>query len=151
MLTTPEIKVITVRESESTYFTRTPADIKNIWENEITKAAWYDNEKEMMVVFCVNCKNRIKSYSLITLGILDESLAHPREVFKPAIVNSAKAIILVHNHPSNETNPSTEDIRMTKQMVEASKIIGIPIMDHVIVGKDNITSMREIGVVSFNV
>lgn len=149
MMTTPEIKIVTVRESESTYFTRSPSDVKAIWDNEITKASWYDNEKEMFVVFCLNAKNRVKSYSLVSLGILDESLVHPREVFRSAIINSAKAIIVAHNHPSSDTTPSAEDIRVTKQLVEASKILAIPVADHVIMGKDSMTSMREIGVVSF--
>lgn len=82
---------------------------------------------------------------LVTRGVLDSSLVHPREVFRTAIVERAAALILVHNHPSGDPTPSPEDRRVTRQLVEAGKTVGIPVLDHVIVGDGRWASVAEEG------
>jgi len=92
----------------------------------------------------------------ITKGILDTSLVHPREVFKEAIRSSSAAIVVLHNHPSGDVTPSAEDLRITRQLVEAGKIVDIEVLDHVILGRASIgqekdfLSVRESGLVKFN-
>ena len=84
----------------------------------------------------LDSKNRIIKEGLISIGTLDSSLVHPREVFKEAIKESAFAVMLVHNHPSGDPDPSEDDIKITKQIIEAGKILNILVLDHVIIGKD---------------
>jgi DNA repair protein RadC len=82
---------------------------------------------------------------LITRGTLDASLVHPREVFRPAIRDSASAVILVHNHPSGDATPSREDHQVTDRLTEAGKLLGITVLDHVVVASEGCVSLREIG------
>lgn len=84
-------------------------------------------------------------FEVVTEGTLNASLVHPREVFRGAIVATSASIILMHNHPSGNAAPSTEDIQITKQMVEAGRIIGIPVHDHIIFADDTYTSLAEQG------
>jgi len=93
-----------------------------------------DKDRECFVVFLLNNKNHIIAEELVTVGILNASLVHPREVFKSAITASAASIIIAHNHPSGDTGPSAEDRVVTKRLKEAGAILGIPLLDHVISG-----------------
>jgi DNA repair protein RadC len=92
----------------------------------------------------------------ISKGILDACLVHPREVFKEAIRACAAAVVLVHNHPSGDSSPSREDIKLTRQLIEVGKIMDIEVLDHVVVGTKSdrnpsgFTSLRESGLVSFS-
>ncbi|MGD0036491.1 MAG: DNA repair protein RadC [Bacteroidota bacterium] len=110
---------------------------------EIFRPKFEGLTQEALYVICLNSKNKIIGITLVSLGILNSSLVHPREVFKPAILMSAASIIVAHNHPSGNPEPSQEDIQITKQLVEAGKIIGIPVYDHIIVTEDNFTSLSE--------
>jgi DNA repair protein RadC len=85
-------------------------------------------------VIILNTRHRVLSTERVSQGILDASLVHPREVFAPALQARASAIILVHNHPSGDPEPSPEDRRVTRQMSEAGDVLGIRVLDHVIVG-----------------
>ena len=102
-----------------------------------------DQVRERFVVFWLDSANRILGFEVITEGILNSSLAHPREVFRGAIVSTAAAIIIAHNHPSENTEPSREDLDITKQLVEAGKVIGIPVHDHIIIAGDSFTSLAS--------
>jgi DNA repair protein RadC len=113
-------------------------------------------DKEVFWVLQLDAKNLLKGQPVeITRGLLDASLVHPREVFRDAIRSATAAIVLVHNHPSGDCVPSAEDIRITKQLIEAGKIIDIKVMDHVILGKStdqsgkDFLSMREEGLADF--
>ena len=108
--------------------------------------------QEAFTVVTLNRKYGVLDRYLITLGLLDASLVHPREVFFPAIVDHAAAIVLSHNHPSSDPTPSAEDIRITRQLVEAGKILDIEVLDHVIIGRGErpFLSLRESGLVSFS-
>jgi len=104
--------------------------------------------QECFVVLTLNGKNEIIGQHLITLGLVDASLVAAREVFRPAIIDGAASIILAHNHPSGHTDPSAEDLRVTKKLIEAGEIIGITVVDHLIIGK-GYTSLREGGLAAF--
>ena len=93
-----------------------------------------DKKKEYFIAVFLDSKNKIISDEVISIGTLNSSLVHPREVFKEAIKNSANSIILVHNHPSGSTEPSDEDYRVNKVLIEAGELVGIKVIDHLIVG-----------------
>lgn len=91
----------------------------------------------------LDTRNRLIRDEVITIGTLNESLAHPREIFHPAVEAHAAAIILVHNHPSGDPYPSRDDIELTKQIYQASKIMEIEVLDHVIIGNKRYCSLKE--------
>lgn len=105
-----------------------------------------DLPQEEFHALLLNTQHRVLREFLVTRGILDASLVHPREVFRPAIVENAAGVVLVHNHPSGDPTPSWEDRLVTRQLVEAGRAIGIPVLDHVIVGEGRWASLRELGV-----
>ena len=93
----------------------------------------------------LSSQHRVIGEVLITRGILDASLIHPREVFRPAIVRSAAGIILVHNHPSGDPTPSKADIEMTREVQAAGERLGIVLHDHVVVSKGGTNSFKTLG------
>jgi len=105
--------------------------------------ALHEEPEEHFCIFCLNTKNKIVGVHTISIGSLTASIVHPREVFKAAMLNNASRIICLHNHPSGDPEPSREDIEITKRLVEAGKIIGIEVLDHVIIGEQNYLSMKE--------
>lgn len=104
-----------------------------------------DLVQEEFRVLLLNAQHAVTRELLVTRGILDASVVHPREVFRSAIVESAAAVILVHNHPSGDPTPSAEDREVTAQLVEAGRIMGIPVLDHVVVGDARYVSFVEAG------
>ena len=104
-----------------------------------------NKKEEHFYALMLNTQNNIIGEQLISKGILDASIIHPREVFKPAIKNSASKIILVHNHPSGDPSPSQEDKEITEKIINAGKDLGINVLDHVIIGRDNYWSWKENG------
>ena len=130
---------------------RTPEDIARLCE-EIQQSA-----QEAFVVVDLTTKNTVIDKRLVTLGILDASLVAPREVFRGAIMSHAAAVIVAHNHPSGDPTPSAEDIRITRQLVEAGRILSINVLDHVVIGRPDANgtgtpgfiSLRESGLVEF--
>ena len=102
--------------------------------------------EEIFGIVCLNTKKQIVGIFEVSHGTLDSSLVHPREVFKRAMLVNSACIILFHNHPSGNTEPSIEDKNMTKRICEVGKIHGIKVIDHIIVGYDNnYLSFRESG------
>ena len=104
-----------------------------------------DEKKEHFAILLLNTKNHIIGLRDISIGSLTASIVHPREVFKEAALQSAAAIILLHNHPSGDPSPSREDISVTQRMVKAGKIMDIPVLDHVILGDGRWMSLKEKG------
>ena len=102
-----------------------------------------DEVKEKFIVVCLNSANKIIKQETISTGSLNSSIVHPREVFKVAIECSSASIILIHNHPSGNPEPSNEDIAITKKIVEAGKIIDIQVFDHLIIAGSGFTSFVE--------
>ena len=105
-----------------------------------------EEAQEVFGVLILNTKNKIVAVHEISRGTLNSSMVHPREVFKPAVLHNASAIICFHNHPSGDPEPSRDDIEVTKRLVEAGKIMGIEVFDHIIVGDDRYVSLKERGV-----
>ena len=105
-----------------------------------------EESQEVFGILILNAKNKIVAVHEVSRGILNRSLVHPREVFKPAVLHNAAAIICFHNHPSGDPEPSRDDIEITKRLVEAGKIMAIGILDHIIVGDGRYVSLKEMGV-----
>jgi DNA repair protein RadC len=102
-----------------------------------------DAPKEEFHIVCLDTRLKLISTHRISVGVLDRSLVHPREVFRPAVKDAAKAIILVHNHPSGDPTPSDEDVALTRRLEEAGKTMGIDVLDHIIVARSGTISLRE--------
>ena len=103
--------------------------------------------KEIFLILALNSANKLIRQIKISEGILNSSLVHPREVFRPAILESAASIILLHNHPSGEVDPSAEDKSITRRLVEAGRLMDIPVLDHIIIGHQQYFSFREAGLI----
>lgn len=100
--------------------------------------------EEYFVAFHLDCKHHVIGYHEVSHGTLTSSLVHPREVFKSAILSNAYCLIVAHNHPGGSLSPSDDDIQTTKMLIEAGKIIGVHVLDHVIVSYRGIQSIREL-------
>jgi DNA repair protein RadC len=130
-LSIPASNVITIRS---------PQDVANLLMNEMRYL-----DREHFRILLLNTKNVVLKNCLVSIGSVNSSLVHPREVFKSAIKNSASAVILCHNHPSGEPTPSSEDIKITAKLVESGKLLGIEVLDHVILGNGVFVSLKDKG------
>jgi DNA repair protein RadC len=104
-----------------------------------------DKKKEYLIAFFLNARHQLIAKETISIGTLTASLAHPREIFFPAIGKAAAGVILVHNHPSGDPSPSEEDIRLTKRIAQAGQIMGIELLDHLIVAEKGTYSFKTSG------
>ncbi len=129
-------------ESQSKWFSNktivSPSDVADIFIPLMR-----DEVKEKFIVISLNSANKIIRYNIISVGNLTGSIVHPREVYKIAIENNSASIILLHNHPSGNIEPSNEDIQITKKLVEAGKILDINVFDHIIIGGNQFNSFVE--------
>ncbi len=103
--------------------------------------------KENFRVFFLDTQNRITGKETVSIGTLNASIVHPRECFRTAILKNVASVIFVHNHPSGSLEPSTEDLAVTRRLVDAGKLLGIHVLDHVIVTADSHTSLKERGLI----
>ena len=130
-----------VRDADNPTENRTsmnrPADVLG-WLSEIR-----NSDREQFCCLHLNARNQVNALEIVSTGSLNASLVHPREVFKAAVLNNAASVILAHNHPSDDTTPSREDIELTRRMVSAGEIMGIEILDHIIIGPSRFLSMKE--------
>lgn len=102
-------------------------------------------DREEFRVFHLDVKNRMVGYEVVSVGSLNSSIVHPREVFKAVLLNNSASIICCHNHPSGDLTPSREDIEITQRLKKAADLLGIRLLDHVIIGKDGYRSLAEMG------
>ena len=109
------------------------------------KDALATKNKEHFIALFLDTKNRIIGEEVVSVGTLNSSIIHPREVFNPAIKASASSVVIVHNHPSGDFLPSKEDEQFTKMLCDAGEILGIKVLDHVIIGKDGFFGIKEKG------
>ena len=138
-----EIKV--VRERRQGYGPlRQVRDAKAVYE--AFRAHFDPVDREQFLAVILNGRNQILGFNLIALGTLTSALVHPREVYKAAILANAAAIIVVHNHPSGDPEPSDEDKALTRRLKDAGEILGIRILDHVVIGDGRYVSLAEQGV-----
>jgi len=122
---------------------QTPGDVFNIAQNVI-RANEYAEENLWLIT--LDTKNNITGIFTVSTGSLNSSIVHPREVFKRAVLQNAASIIICHNHPSGDPTPSPEDINITKRIYNAGQILGIELLDHIIIGDNKYTSLKENGV-----
>jgi DNA repair protein RadC len=108
-------------------------------------AEWRDRKQEYFICLTLNGAGEVIERRCVTVGLLNQSLVHPREVFAEAITDRAASVILVHNHPSGTLDPSSQDIAITRQLSEAGSILGIRVLDHLIVTKRGYVSLKEMG------
>ena len=119
--------------------------VARVFYDVIKNECEVDQNKEHFWAMGLNTKNRVLYLELISLGTLTEGLVHPREVFKSAIIKSVCSLIFCHNHPSGEAKPSGNDITVTQELKKGGKILGIKILDHIILGDNNIFSFQSEG------
>ena len=100
-------------------------------------------KRENFLVLLLNARHEVMSVETVSVGSLNASIVHPREVFRSAVIQSAASVVLVHNHPSGDPEPSEEDLTITKRLVEAGDLLGIGVLDHVIVAGRGIVSFRS--------
>lgn len=147
----PEVKLARIRECQiDNPLVDTPERAAEFWRENVVNATWFDQDQETVVVLLLNTRRKIIGFSRVSSGTLDTCLVHPREVFKTAIEQGASAIILMHNHPSGDPAPSEGDIKVTRELIAAGRLLKIEVLDHVIVGDKTSTSrgfasLREIG------
>jgi len=103
-------------------------------------------DREQFRIILLDAKNHVLGIRVVSVGSLSSSIVHPREIFKEAIARSSAAIILVHNHPSGDPTPSQEDVEVTRRLVEAGRLLGIEVLDHVVVGDNRYVSFKEKGI-----
>ena len=109
------------------------------------KLYFEDKDREEFIVVMLDTANTMIGMAQISVGGLAASIVEPRQVFKTAILANAAAIICIHNHPSGNPEPSREDIRITRQLVEAGKLMGVPVHDHIIIAENRFVSLAERG------
>lgn len=132
---------------DSTKIVSNPESVWEVCRDLLLAEDKIDQDKEHFWVFHLDTRNRIKLIELISLGSLNASLVHPREVFTRAVGERSAEIIIAHNHPSGVTDPSEDDLVITRRLVEAGKILGIEIADHVIITITGFTSFKEKGLI----
>lgn len=132
-----------IRENAPAWVNTSCTSAENVFElfRDLAKEA-----KENFVALHLDAKNRIICYDTVSIGSLNASIVHPREVYKAALLSSAAAVIFIHNHPSGDTAPSREDIEITKRLKDAGELLGIRVLDHLIVGETGYYSFANDGI-----
>jgi DNA repair protein RadC len=138
----PIYKIMLVKESNQPAYVQTLTNPNDVFELAKNYLAGVD--REHFVIFMLDIGKKVIGINTVSIGTLVNCPAHPREVFKPAIVANAAAVILVHNHPSGGFQPSSDDVSLTARLKEAGDILGIPVVDHIILG-ENYFSFKEAG------
>lgn len=131
-----EWKIVAVRESapDTLPYCVHPEDAVKYWRENIATAPHFNPEVECFAVILVNIKRRIRGHHIVSIGALNETVAHPREVFRAAVIGAAWGVVLMHNHPSGDPNPSNADLSTTRRLQESGRVLQIEVLDHVIVG-----------------
>lgn len=132
---------LTIQEGLAEYATNPVSDSQTVYS---LFSFLKQETKEHFIALHLDVKNRILCIDRVSTGTMTNSFVHPREVFKTALLSSAASLILIHNHPSGSPNPSRDDIALTEKLKKAGEIVGIPILDHVIIG-DGYVSLKEKG------
>lgn len=123
----------------------TPQCAVAYWHRHIATWSHFNPDCECLVVLVLNVRRKIKGHQIAGLGIVDSVLAHPREIFRGAVIAAASSIVLMHNHPAGDPTPSEADIRVTRDCIRAGQLLKIEVLDHVIIGNPNHVSLRELG------
>jgi hypothetical protein len=143
-----EYKVVALRECplpESLLKCETPDNAADYWRLHVATNPYFNPECECFVVLLLNTRRRVKGHQLVTIGTMDTLLVHPREVFRVAVISSAAAVVLMHNHPSGDPTPSEADVKVTRDLIRAGQLLKIEVLDHVVMGNPNRSSLKELG------
>ncbi len=143
-----EYKVTALRECplpEALQLCDTPDKAAEYWKRHIATHPHFNPECECFVVLLLNTRRRVKGHHLVSIGTQDAVMVHAREIFRVAIVTSANAVLLMHNHPSGESTPSEADLKITRELIRAGQLLKIEVLDHVVVGNGNVSSLRSLG------
>jgi len=145
---TKEFKVIALREMplpSEMLQCETPDHVVEYWNRAIRESPQFNPECECFAVLFLTTRRKVRGHILVSIGTMDTILVDPRSVFRAAIIASASAIVLAHNHPSGEASPSDADIKVTRDLIRAGQLLKIEVIDHVIIGKGQRVSLRELG------
>ena len=145
-----EYKVTALRECptpEEMRLCDTPEKAVEYWRAHVITGLHYNPDCECLVTLMLNTRRRIKGHQLLTIGTVDTLLVDARAVFRAPVIAGAAAVILMHNHPSGEPQPSEADIKVTRDLIRAGQILKIDVLDHVIVGNPQFCSLRQLGLV----
>ena len=138
------VRVKMVREASLLYPQRRIRMARDVVELFLTFLQ--ETDREQFFLLCLNTKNEPTALHTVSIGSLDASIVHPREVFKVAILSNAASVIVAHNHPSGDPSPSQPDLEVTQRLQEAGELLGITVLDHIIVGTEGAyTSLKERG------
>lgn len=146
----PHLKAVCVRDAEvMDSHCNAPEKFPAVWRETVEADPIFDPEKEHFAVFFLNRRNKLRGFNIVSIGTQHSTLVEPREVFRPAIAVAASSIIIAHNHPSGDPSPSSADIHVTRKLREASHLLCIPLVDHVIIGSKE-HDPNKIGYYSFH-
>jgi DNA repair protein RadC len=123
----------------------TPDQAATYWRAHVPLHPYFNPEVECLVVLILNTRRRIKGHYLVSIGTMDTILVHAREVFRLAIMASAAAIVIAHNHPSGDPAPSEADIKVTRELIRGGQLLKIDVLDHIIIGESKYSSLKEMG------
>lgn len=143
-----EYKVTSLRECptpENLQLCETPDKAADYWKLHIETHPHFNPDCECFAALLLNTRRKVKGHQIISIGTMDTILVHPREVFRLAIMTAASALIVMHNHPSGESTPSDADIKVTRDLIRAGQLLKMELLDHVIIGNGNRSSLRELG------
>jgi DNA repair protein RadC len=121
----------------------TPDQAAAYWRSHVVEHPYFNPDVECFVVILLNTRRRIQGHHLVSLGILDTILVHPREVFRVAIICASAALVLMHNHPSGDPTPSEADIKVTRDLIRAGQLMKLEVLDHVVMGRPSPESTRD--------
>jgi DNA repair protein RadC len=143
-------KLQMVREESGIYECERKADTSKQVNDILRVVCKIDKEPgEKFYVLCLSTRNEVIGIHLVSVGNVNTSVIHPREIFQRAIMSNATSIIIAHNHPSGDPEPSRDDIAITEELVKASKMMGIGLLDHVVIGESTYVSMGDRNLVKF--
>ena len=143
-----EFKVTVLRECplpEEMLTCDTPEKAAEYWRLHVQTGLYFNQECECFVVLLLNTRRRVKGHQLLTMGTKDTLLVDTSEVFRAAVIAGAAALVLMHNHPSGEPQPSEADIKVTRDLIRAGQLLKVEVLDHVIVGNPHHCSLRQLG------
>lgn len=149
-----EFKILGLRECPTPtemQLCDTPDKAAAYWREYVPSHPYFNRDVECFVVVLVNTRRRIQGHCFISTGTLDTILVHPREVFRPAVIGAAAAVVLIHNHPSGDATPSEADIKVTRDLIRAGQLLKIDVLGHIIIGRpdsenrNGYQSLRELG------
>ena len=143
-----EYKVTALRECplpDAMQVCDTPEAAAAYWRMHIATHPHFNPDCECLIALLLNTRRKVKGHHLVSIGTMDSLLVHPREIFRVAIATAASALIIMHNHPSGESSPSEADIKVTRDLIRAGQLLKIELLDHVVMGNGNFTSLRTLG------